>query len=234
MGGVDPAHRRRGHGTALLGWQIEGARRLLLAQPAELPRFIRTMAFDFERDAIALYQRHGLTAVRTTDEMLRPLAELPTAPAPDGVELVPWDEARTEELRALHNEAFADQWGTSTLDAAAWRHRLDQFGTRLDLSFVALAGGRAVGFAMNGHFPGDRDVTGRLDGWVQQLGTARAWRKRGVASALLAASCRAFAAAGLDHAMLAVDSDSLTGAQRLYERLGFRRLHRSIVHQLTV
>jgi ribosomal protein S18 acetylase RimI-like enzyme len=53
-----------------------------------------------------------------------------------------------------------------------------------------------------------------------------------VASALIAASLKTFAAAGFTHAMLGVDADNPTGAHRLYKALGFERERRSITHQI--
>jgi mycothiol synthase len=234
LGAVDPDHRRRGLGRAIIEWQLARARAILLAGPPQLRAFIRTQAYDFERDAIALYERHGLVPVRYVDELGRPLDELEPVPPVDGVSLVPWDPDRSEELRAVYNEGFSDQWGTTPLDREAWAHRLAAFGMRFDLSWMAVRGGELVALALNGHFPGDEAVTGRRDGWIRSLATRRAERRRGIGSALVLASCHWFRRSGLSHAMLGVDSDNPSGAYRLYERIGFRRLHRSIQHQLEV
>jgi ribosomal protein S18 acetylase RimI-like enzyme len=51
---------------------------------------------------------------------------------------------------------------------------------------------------------------------------------------MIAASLEAFRAAGFTHAALAVDSDNPTGAYRIYERLGYQRMHRSVVYQRQV
>jgi len=56
----------------------------------------------------------------------------------------------------------------------------------------------------------------------------RPWRKRGVASALLCASLHAFKTEGLSFATLGVDTENLTGALRLYERVGFKPVKRFI------
>jgi mycothiol synthase len=60
------------------------------------------------------------------------------------------------------------------------------------------------------------------------VGVTRAWRKRGIAPALLATTLRAIAEAGLDKAVLDVDSDSPTGALGLYTGLGFEESNRSV------
>ena len=120
------------------------------------------------------------------------------------------------------------------MDAAAWAHDLAAFGSRLDLSFLALDGACVVGVCRNAHYPGDEEVTGRRDGWTMAVGVRASHRGRGIASALLAASAHAFRSAGFTHAALGVDRDNPTGAYTLYERLGYRTMTRTIVRQLDV
>jgi ribosomal protein S18 acetylase RimI-like enzyme len=234
FGSVDADYRGRGIGRALLAAQVERASEILRAAPADLPRFVRAQVYDFQESAIRLFRRGGFVPVRYNDELLRDLDPLPVAAAPAGIAIVPWDSARSEEARAAQNDAFADHWGTTPRDRATWEHDLASFGTRLDLSFLALDGPRVVAVCRNASFPGDEALTGRRDGWIFQVSVVRSHRKRGIASALIAASLAAFKAAGLTHGALGVDSENPTGAYRLYERLSFRRMHRSVVHQLTL
>ena len=63
--------------------------------------------------------------------------------------------------------------------------------------------------------------TGRRDLHIALVGTRAAGRKRGIATALLMTAMSAARADGYDQASLGVDADSLTGAVRLYERVGF-------------
>jgi ribosomal protein S18 acetylase RimI-like enzyme len=234
LGGVAAKHRRAGIGSALLTWQIERARALLGdgSAPGALPRYVRAQAYDFQAETLRLYERHGFREVRRGEEMVRELAMLPDAIVPDGIELVPWNPARGEEARLVTNAAFADHWTFTPRDAAAWAHELAAFGKRLDLSCLALDAGRVVGVCRNAHFPDDEAVTGRRDGWIDQVSVLRSHRGRGIASALITRSLGVFRDASFTHAMLGVDRDNPTGAYALYERLGFRTLSRLIVHQL--
>jgi mycothiol synthase len=234
IGGVDPAHRGLGLGTALLTWQIERAGERLRAGPAHLPRYLRAQAFDFQAANLRLHARCGLAPVRYNDELLRDLEAIPPRPDVPGIAIVPWDAALSEAARVAQNEAFADHWGSTERDPASWEHDLAGYGSRLDLSFFALDGGRVVGVCRNGSFPGDEGVTGRRDGWIMNLSVVRSHRKRGIASALIVASLEAFRAAGFTHSALGVDSANPTGAYGVYERLGYRPVHRIVVSQRTV
>ena len=59
-------------------------------------------------------------------------------------------------------------------------------------------------------------------GWIAGLGVRRPWRRRGVARALLLRAFGQFYDRGERRVALAVDSESPTGATRLYERVGMR------------
>ena len=120
------------------------------------------------------------------------------------------------------------------MDEDSFRHLIERNAIRLDLSFQAVAGSEVVGYALNGFFPDDEQVTGRREGWVRSLGVKRAWRGRGVASALLENSFNAFLDAGLTHSMLGVDTENTTGAFGLYEGLGYEVLHGTVITQLEV
>jgi ribosomal protein S18 acetylase RimI-like enzyme len=59
-------------------------------------------------------------------------------------------------------------------------------------------------------------------GTVEELAVRRPWRERGLGMALLRAAFREFRERGCRRAVLVVDSESPTGATRLYERAGMR------------
>ena len=235
IGGVSANNRGRGVGRALLGWQVARASERLRGSAGMLPRYVRVWAYDFQESAHRLFARFGLEPVRWGEELLLDLSSTAARPPdPEGVRIVAWDPARSEQARLAQNEAFRDHWGTPPLDATVWAHDLTAHGNRPDLSFLALDGDQVVGVCMNAHHPGDEAVTGRRDGWIGRVSVVRSHRGRGIASALLSASHQAFRAAGFTHAALGVDRDNPTGAYALYERLGYRTLTRTIVRQLTV
>lgn len=134
----------------------------------------------------------------------------------------------------VSNRAFADHWESTPIDPKACNHRLQSFGIRTDLSWIALSGDQLISLSLNAHYPSDVEMTGRKDGWLMSLGTEPDYRKQGIASALVLASCRSFAEADFSHAALGLDGANPTGAYRIYERAGFRPMHRSVQHQIEV
>jgi ribosomal protein S18 acetylase RimI-like enzyme len=81
--------------------------------------------------------------------------------------------------------------------------------------------------------PDDNARGGVEQAWIGDLAVRRPWRKRGLGSALVAGSLRAFAAAGFPYAALGVDAENLTGALAIYERLGFRAYQRFVALEKT-
>lgn len=234
FGGVKASHRGCGIGRALLAWEAERAAAILRAAGNDLPLWIRIQAYEQQVADHRLFARLGFVQSRVNDELLRPIDPLPARVDVPGIAIVPWDPSRSEEARVAQNDAFADHWGSTPSDTDAWNYEITRQGSRLDLSFLALdttAGGRVVGVCRNGHYPADEAVTGRRDGWIMNVSVMRSHRKRGIASALLVASLAAFREAGFTHSALGVDSENPTGAYGVYERLGWRRAHRLIVHQ---
>jgi ribosomal protein S18 acetylase RimI-like enzyme len=177
------------------------------------------------------YGHFGFTPVRWFEE-------LATAGGPaggqvaDGVVLRPWPDDQDEVLR----RALPPDHGSAPVDQASWHSLVRGHGARADLSVVAVeeATGEVVGLCLNQAYPEDDELTGRHEAWIENLATAGRWRGRGVASSMIARSMWAFAEAGFSHAMIAVDTDNLTGAARLYRSLGFERERRSVTHQIEV
>lgn len=235
FGEVDPDQRRRGVGTALMRWGIERAEVQLRSSGRTLPKYIRADSYDFIEGAHRLFAAVGMTVVRYTDELLRPLDDLPPITSPADARVVPWPDDRDEEIRLAKNESFADHWGSTPTAAHHWEPMVRGYGARPDLSFIAVDDeDRVIGHCLNKRYEADDELLGRRDAWIDNLGTLREWRGRGVASALIAHSLHAFAAAGCTHASISVDSENPTGAAQLYRRLGFVPQHRSITHQIAL
>ena len=159
FGEVDPAHRGQGVGRALLAWSLSRAEERLRARDHDLPRYVRVDAYDFLDANHRLYARMGFEPIRWFEELVRPLEDLPAVVVPDGLELRPWPDDRDEELRIVHNDAFADHWGS-----AADRGRPNGTppppgtGPGPDLSFVAVEEDTGQG---RGHLPQPRLPGGR-------------------------------------------------------------------------
>jgi mycothiol synthase len=235
-GEIHPEHRRRGLGSMVLSWMEARGHQILASRPDDLPHYLRTSSLDHLQDRAALFEQHGFQPVRYGFRMRRDLHQpFPEAPMPEDIQLARWDPALDLAVLEACNEAFRDHWGFIPVPEEVWHLWLTQHPYfRPELTFLALAkdtgpGENPVaGFSINQVRQEENQATGINEGWIQELGVRRNWRKRGVATALLCASLQAFKQAGLDYAGLGVDTENLTGALRIYERLGFEPIKRSI------
>ena len=232
---IHPAHRTDALQAPLLDWltarAAERVRAIAADNPGRQPLVLRLFCWDGRRDLCARLQRHGFQPVRYHDRLRRDLrAPIPDRPLPAGLVLRPYHPELDEPIRLARNETFRDGWDFKPLSPAEWQVSVIRRSSfRPDLSFAILAGDEVVAFSLNRFEP---DKAGRSDfdaGWIGMLGTRRAWRQRGLASALVVHSLRAFQAAGLGCAGLGVDAENPTGALRLYEHLGFALLMSHIV-----
>ena len=237
---IHPAHRDRGLEEPLLDWlearAAERLREIVAAHPMLQPPVMVLSCWDTEPDRIARYQRRGFQPVRHSYRMRRDLSQpLPDRPLPSGLTLCGYQPEIDERIRQAFNESFGDGWSFEPYSPLDWQLFFVQYSPfRPDLSFAILDGNEVAAFSMNRFDADEAERTGFKAGWIGSLGTRRRWRKRGLASALLAASMRAFQAAGLEYAGLGVDTQNPTGALGLYEGLGFKPYIRSTRFQKTL
>ena len=229
-GWVSPERRGQGIGSALLSWQEHRGRQLLSSLDSRLPALVAADVWDGSEPG-ALLQAHGYTARRWWLELERDLrTPLPTATLPVAYRIAGY-AGHEEASRGVHNLAFRDHWGSQPIGAQEWQRHHAQ--TRADLSFVVLGAG-----------PGGTDevlayvicvvpldawqARGRRFGGIEVIGVHPRARGLGLASGLLVHAMRALRNEGLESVVLHVDADSRTGAVRLYERLGFQTVRRSV------
>ncbi len=221
-GGVHPDYRGHGLGARLLEWAERAAVPLHLERFPGQPLALTAECLARNADAVALYAAHGYQPERWFHGMTRDLsAALPELPAPDGVEVVGFTAERSQDARLVRNESFRDHWGSTETTAEGWAHFLSSRAFRPALSFLAYAGQEPLGIVLGHEYDAHTQTAGQRDLYIPVVGTRRAGRGRGIASALLARSLAEARAAGFATASLGVDADSPTGAVGLYQRLAF-------------
>ncbi|SDR70872.1 GNAT family N-acetyltransferase [Agrococcus carbonis] len=260
FGGVHPDRRGEGIGREVLAWQLARARQILAASGKELPGRIGAYAED--DDPVSkhrLFLHAGLEPRRYYSDLKRPLTgdapPIPEVELAPPLRLVPFSPEVDEATRLAHNDAFRDHWGSEPQTAEQWTNGRSEFAP--EWSFVVVddepdvdalvaapstdAGTRAaleagaplvVAYALNSRYEADFPVRGYSFGYTGVLGTRRAYRGRKAALAALAASMRAFADAGMEAAVLDVDTENPSGAHGLYASLGYVKEHGSTMYSI--
>ncbi|MFF3559446.1 GNAT family N-acetyltransferase [Streptomyces sp. NPDC002574] len=236
-GGVHPEYRRRGLGAQLLAAGIASAKVLHTIHHPGLRLAVDVQNNALNDSALACYQAAGMTPLRWYSHMRHPLgAAIVDVPAPEGFVLEGYSGDNDPEFYAVGNEAFLDRRGGVPMPLEQWRGLLGWQAFRADLSFLLrdADSGAAVGMLLTFFWDADTEATGVRDAHFMRIGTCRAYRKRGVAGALISHALRSAQDNGFDRASLEVDADSLTGANGLYERAGFTVVRTEVGYTLNV
>ena len=223
---VHPQYRGRGLGSALCRWTEERARRAMARAPAGERVVLLQQRLSTDLPARKLLLGRGYRVARHNFRMVVKLEAPPPPPVlPEGITIRPF--VRDREARALVRalrEAFRDNWGYVERpfeeEVQRWMHMLDRDpdDDPSPFWFVALDGEEIAGLCLcNPREAGDAEMA-----WIHVVGVRPPWRRRGMALALLHHSFGALYRQGRRKIGLEVDTQSATGATRLYEKAGMR------------
>jgi len=226
FGFIHPDWRRRGLGRAMLH---HDERRLLeiatghgFAGTSYLPSF----AEDSNAGNTVLMTSEGYRRHRTFFLMVRPeLKDIEEAPLPEGLEIRPVEPDQLWPLFLADNEAFVDHFGGIDPSEAAFRRWTGDANFDPGMFLVAWDGEEIAAAVINSINPRENELHGYRRGLLDSVFTRRAWRKRGVARALISRSLALLRDRGMTSAQLGVDAENPNAALHLYESSGFRVDH---------
>lgn len=227
-GVVHPQWRHRGIGSAVAEWELARALQQFAESGSALPGEVVMYADERDAGAVVIAERLGLQTERWFTSMVRDSsAELLDLPEPAGIRVVPFAPEMIEAGRIARNDAFRDHWGSLPTDPERWQQFVGGPFFRNDLSRVALDGDRIVAFCLASVNEDDWETLGASNSYIDLIGVVRDHRRMGLAPLVVSRTLAAIADAGLEKAVLDVDTESPTGANTLYERLGFTATDRS-------
>ncbi len=225
---VHPQYRGRGIGTQLLQLNEERAHEHIAEAPEDARIAMLTRVDERSDAARHVLVKHGYTHVRSFWRMEIELREAPPVPRwAEGITLrtLADDPSMFRAVFEADEEAFEDHWGHMPApfeDWERWTSKRENFDP--SLWFLAMDRDEIAGFSLCAN-------EGELGGWVHSLGVRRQWRRKGIGEALLYQSFGEFYKRGIYTVSLGVDASSLTGATRLYERVGMHINRRSNTYE---
>ena len=221
-GEVDPDFRRRGIGAALLAENFRRHRERAASDPTDRERIYGSWSWDRQVGDAKLLEAFGFKQARWFFDMVRPtLDDIPDVPLPAGFELRPVDRSMAKQVWDADVEAFEDHWGGFDGSEEHLQRWLENPNMDLSMWVIAFDGDEVAGGIINVIDREQNAATGVERGWLQSVFTRRNWRRRGLATALIAESLRVHRSRGMTSAALGVDGDNPSGAFGLYEGMGF-------------
>lgn len=227
FGNIRPDFRRKGLGKALLAYNQDRLREIAEENdhPLDTPHFFESWSGNTMPNTNTLLEKDGYRAERYFFEMIRPIEKsIPEVTMPEGLEVRP---VKKEDLRAIWeatDEAFRDHWGYVAGTEEDYQRFLNSPDNKPELWKVAWDGDEVAGMVLNNVFEEENKKFNRKRGWTDPICVRRPWRRRGLASSLIAQSINMFREMSFTDTALGVDTDNPSGALNLYKRMGYENI----------
>jgi ribosomal protein S18 acetylase RimI-like enzyme len=121
-------------------------------------------------------------------------------------------------IKVEATEAFRNHLGGRDFSESAYQRFVEDPLLDLDLLATAYDGDEMAASVQGAVDLGENEANGYLRGWTDPVWTRRAWRRRGLAYALLGRSLEQLRERGMTSAQLFVDSENDDQVLTLYER----------------
>jgi ribosomal protein S18 acetylase RimI-like enzyme len=228
---LDPTFAGRGIGSTLFAWNEKRLREIAAGHDGPDKRF-EAWVNDRNAAATALVRNAGFEPVTYAAEMVRPSVDnLPAHPLPDGVEIRP---VREEDMRTIWEaevEAFRDHWGYVEQGEESYQRFLAFPYNDPTLWKIAWDDEGVAGQVKSFIDTAQNEEHGRNRGWTEAISTARRWRRRGLAKALIVESIHELALRGMTEVALGVHTENPNGAFDLYAGLGYEVVDTSTTYR---
>ena len=219
LGYVQPAFARRGLGSAMMAFSEARLAELAAREAFPGPRMLTTWLDDPNLGGLELARRRGYRKVRIYHHMTRPdMDDIDVPPLPPGIVVRPVTREQLPRVWDAAAEAFRDHFGGHDFSAAARQRWLDDPLMEPELMVVAFDGDEIAAGVQGIIDPKENAANGYLCGWTDPVFTRRAWRRRGLAYALLGRSLAQLRDRGMTSAQLGVDAQNENQALALYRR----------------
>ncbi|HEY1011363.1 MAG TPA: GNAT family N-acetyltransferase [Herpetosiphonaceae bacterium] len=232
LGWVHPDWRGKGLGAAMLAWNENRLRQVAAEQGYAGEKVFRAHGAEINPGGLSLLENAGYKVVRFGYDMVRDLtAPIEEAPMPEGLEIRP---VTPDDYRAVWNadvEAFRDHWGYSEPTEADFQRWQAGMFFQPEIWKIGWAGDEVAGMVLNFIMHEENRQRGVLRGYTEGISVRRAWRRLGLARALLTSSMLMFREMGMTEAALGVDAENPNGALGLYESVGFKVVRRGFTYE---
>lgn len=231
---LSPEWRGKGIRRAMLHFNEHRAREIAREHTGTKSRFFQAWTEETEIHWISLLLSESYQPARYFFFMVRSLLDpVPDVPLPEGLEIRPVHPEDYWTIWRAADEALQDHWGGSSLTDEELKEWMEMPTFNPGLWQVAWdkITDQVAGVVLNFVDKEENEEYHRKRAYMGPIGVRRPYRRKGLASALIARCCKVLKENGITEAALGVDSENLTGAVSLYENMGFSIVKKSITYR---
>lgn len=227
--GVLPEYRRRGVGRKLAEKAVESLR--------ERGIEIAEAALDSSRKVcIRLFESLGFELFRSSSFMKMSLEKIPVNIGENREVAMRELDVKSEEdiilLNKLDNECFKEHFNFRPVKIEETRHWLQENPWfKWQTHFFAQLRDQPVGFISVGIDEKFNKEKNTLSGWINDIGVLKPFRRKGIGTALMLKALHELKNKGMKNALLYVDDENPTKAIKLYEKVGFKTVKKTLLYQ---
>ncbi len=187
-------------------------------------RYFQAWAADYQTAWMSLLIRCGYQIVRRFNNMLFVLDRVPDISIPEGIKIYRGSADTMREIWKAQKEMNAGLFENVAEDwleekYPAWLEKTDN---KPEDWITAWDGENLVGTLCARYEAETGQSSTPKRGYTEHIYVRPLWRKRGLASALIAQGLHALKMRGAEAAELGVDAENESAAYRLYEKIGYR------------
>jgi ribosomal protein S18 acetylase RimI-like enzyme len=232
-----PKWRRKGIGTAMLNWMENRLKEIAETHSCANEKYLQVAVSQNQEGTAALLERAGYQVTRYFVLMVRAnLDAIPNFPLPEELEIRPVEPEHYPIIWQLDVQTSQDEWEATEPSENAYQEWLNRPHFQPHLWQIAWdkETDTPVGCVQTYINHDENKQFGWNRGYSEGIGVRQEWRRRGVASALIALSLQAQKAAGMSESALVMDSENPSGAGRLFESFGFHTMNRDAIYRKSI
>lgn len=202
-------------------------------------KIVQAWARDTREDRIRLWEKLGFKLIRKFSLMKGDLNEVPsTIEESKEVVLKTLRRDSDEDVKMLNwlgNECFKEHFNyrPGTIEETTYFLREDPFFKDQDWFFATSKGEHVgyIGVGIDGKYNVEKNVK---SGWILDIGVLKPHRRRGIGTRLMLQGMETLKTKGMSTAMLGVDDWNVTGAMKLYEKVGFKVAKKDLTYEKNI
>jgi mycothiol synthase len=186
-----------------------------------------------------IFESFGFKQTRSTSIMKNNLSTIPSDIGEN--EKINIREAQLSDnneiklINWLNNEVYKEQFNYRPKPIEETKYVLLELPWfQNQTAFFALLENQPVGFVLSGIDEGLNKEKNVKYGWILDVGVLKLHRREGIGTSLMLHAMHLLKKGKMEDALLYVDDLNPTKAIKLYEKLGFKTLRKSIIYQLSL